>query len=333
MLKQINIKSLLKYYKKSVISSKKLIFDIVDKDVYNITAPFHCFGKKYVAGRVESRKEHDSKIMFFIKSGGRYIVDNKAPVFNLEDPFITIIKNKIIFGGIEVDVKNVYRTVFFIGKDIYNLKKFKIGPKGMKDIRLILLPDERIGVLTRPQGKIGGRGRIGFMIVDSIKEFSELSEKDFYSAKLIPDRFDESEWLNANAIYFLKNNNLGVIGNIACFSKNIDNPLKITSKCGFSICPTPNENSTIKGIEHMKKNYYVISFNFDYLSNNFSGMKIIASRNELPKGKSKSPELSNILFPGGLIRNKNGTASLYVGVGDAEAYKIIIKDPFLESGK
>ena len=58
-------------------------------------------------------------------------------------------------------------------------------------------------------------------------------------------------------------------------------------------------------------------------------MKIIATRKELPKGESKSPELSNILFPGGLIRNNNGTVNLYVGAGDAEAYEILIKDPFL----
>ena len=47
----------------------------------------------------------------------------------------------------------------------------------MKDIRLILLSDNRIGVFTRPQGKIGGRGRIGFMIVNSLKELGlDISE-------------------------------------------------------------------------------------------------------------------------------------------------------------
>ena len=107
MLKQIRVKSLLRNYKKSVISSKKLIFDIVDRDVYNITSPFQISGKEYIARRVESRKGHDSKIMFFVKSKDKYIIDKKAPVFNLEDPFITVINNEIIFCGVDVDSKKV----------------------------------------------------------------------------------------------------------------------------------------------------------------------------------------------------------------------------------
>ena len=297
MSKQINIKSLLKKYKTTIINSKKLIFDI-NTDVYNITAPFWSLGKEYIAGRVEKRDGHDSKIMFFTRLNGKYVVDKKAPVFNLEDPFVCFIYDKIIFGGVKVSRGN-YRTVFFKGKDIYHLKKFKTGPKAMKDIRLVLLSDKRIGIFTRPQGKIGGRGRIGFMIISSIKEFANLSEGDFYSAKLIPDSFDKGEWLGVNAIYVLKNNNLGVIGHIANFSKNGE------------------------------RNYYVISFTFDYLSNNFSNMKIIATRDELPKGESKREDLRNVLFPGGLIR-KDGISKLYVGVSDAEAYEILIKDPFAD---
>ena len=297
MSDEINIKSLLKKYKKSVISSRKLVFDI-DKDVYNITAPFLSLKREYTAGRVEERKSHNSKVMFFLESKDKYILDKKAPILNLEDPFINFIKGEIIFGGVEVDSKKTYRTIFFRGKDIYHLKKLKVGPKGMKDIRLVLLSDGKIGVFTRPQGKIGGRGRIGFMIVDSIEEFSKLSDEDFYSAKLLLDKFDKNEWLGVNAAYVLKNREIGVIGHIASFSKN------------------------------MKRNYYPITFNFDYSSNSISGMKIIATRKELPKGDSKRDDLKNILFPGGLTRNSNGTATLYVGAGDAEAYKILIKDPF-----
>jgi len=302
MPKHIDIKFLLRNYRPSVISAKKLTLDVeMDKDVYNITAPFLMFGKDYIAGRVEAREGHDSKVMFFVKSRDKYIVDKKAPIFNLEDPFITFINKEIIFGGVEVNSKKIYRTIFFRGKNIYHLKKFKEGPKGMKDIRLILLSDKRIGVFTRPQGKIGGRGRIGFMIVNTIKKFSKLLEEDFYSARLIPDLFNKNEWLGVNAVYTMKNKSLGIIGHIAGFSKNL------------------------------KRNYYAISFNFNYLLNNFSNMKIIATRDELPKGESKIPELRNVLFAGGLIRNKNGTAKLYVGAGDAEAYEILIKDPFIEN--
>lgn len=300
MAEKINIKILLKNYKKTLINSKKLNFEIKNKDFYNITAPFVINDKEYILGRVESRKKQDSRIMFFIKSKDKYILDKKAPVLKLEDPFINFIGEEIIVGGVDISSKKFYRTVFFKGKDIYSLKKFKQGPKGMKDIRLVLLSDKRIGIFTRPQGKIGGRGRIGFMIVNSIKEFSKLSEKDFYSAELLAEVFEKNEWLGVNSVYVLKNNKLGVLGHIAGFSEN------------------------------MKRNYYPISFNFDYSSNYFSDMKIIITRNELPKGESKREDLINVLFPGGLIRNSDGTAKLYVGAGDAEAYEILIKDPFLE---
>jgi hypothetical protein len=307
MEKRIDVKNLLMNYKDKIINAEKIIFKLADikdsnKDVYNITAPFKISNQEYIAGRVESRDGHDSKIMFFIKEGSVYIVDEKAPILDLEDPFITVIENVIILGGVEVNSEKVYRTVFFRGNDIYNLKRFKEGPVGMKDIRLILLPDKRISIFTRPQGEIGKRGRIGFMTVNSIEDFSKLSDSDFYSAKLLPDVFDDNEWLGVNAVFILKNNTLGVLGHIACFSEK----------------------------ENINRNYYPITFNFDPVSNDFSGMKIIASRNLLPPGESKREDLANVIFPGGLVRNSDGTASLYVGAGDAEAYKITIIDPLLE---
>ena len=306
-----------KYDKNSVLSVKKLVFKGVDKDVYNITSPFEINGMQYIAGRVESREsETDSKTMFFLKSGDEWFLDKKAPVFDLQDPFISFVNGKIIFGGVETKFEmksSVYRTIFFRGKTIYSLKKFAEGPYGMKDIRLSLLPSEisaeissglnsklpGIGIFTRPQGKIGGRGRIGFMKIDSIDDLKKLEGEDYYSAKLLEDSFMEEQWLGVNAVYNLKNGKLGVFGHIACFTGN-------------------------------QKNYYPIVFVFDHKTHGFSNMKIMATRNELPEGKAKMPKLKNVLFPGGLIRLGDGTAALYVGAGDAEAYKITIKDPFIE---
>lgn len=314
----ISVEHLLsKYDRNSVLSVKRLDFKGVDKDVYNITSPFEINGMQYIAGRVESREsETDSKVMFFLKSGDRWFLDEKAPVFDLQDPFISFVDDEIIFGGVEIKLEmesSVYRTIFFRGKTIYSLKKFAEGPYGMKDIRLILLPSEisveisselnsklpGVGIFTRPQGKIGGRGRIGFMKIDAIDDFDKLKGEDYYSARLLEDFFMEEEWLGVNAIYKLKNGKLGILGQIACFTGN-------------------------------QKNYYPIVFVFDHKTHGFSNMKIIATRNELPEGKAKIPELKNVLFPGGLIRLSDGTATLYVGAGDAEAYKITIKDPFIE---
>lgn len=61
-------------------------------------------------------------------------------------------------------------TQFYRGYRIDSMHHFSSGPAMMKDIRLIELLDGRIGVLTRPQGEVGGRGQIGFTIIDSLEE-------------------------------------------------------------------------------------------------------------------------------------------------------------------
>ena len=61
----------------------------------------------------------------------------------------------------------------------------------------------------------------------------------------------------------------------------------------------------------------------------YSQIKIILKRRNLPKGESKNEKLSDIIFPGGLEVNNNGTIDLYIGAGDAESYRVKIKNPFL----
>ena len=53
------------------------------------------------------------------------------------------------------DVENAlhWRTRFYRGQH-QNLVPFAQGPDGMKDIRLVELPDGDIGVFTRPQGEV-----------------------------------------------------------------------------------------------------------------------------------------------------------------------------------
>ena len=96
----------------------------------------------------------------------------------LQDPFVTKISGQLIFGGVEVfpDPKNeknlLWRTVFYKGDNIRSLKKFVSGPIGMKDIRLLELSDQSIGVFTRPQGEKGGRGKIGYTTIHSLDELT-----------------------------------------------------------------------------------------------------------------------------------------------------------------
>jgi hypothetical protein len=260
------------YNKENIILAKKLHFKGINgKDVYNITAPIWFNGKHYIAGRVESRHtETDSQVMFFSENDGEWGIEGDLPVFSLQDPFISVHGEEIVLGGvlISTDGSNSivdYQTVFFKGKNICELNQFAKGPKMMKDIRLIHTP-HGLGVFTRPQGKIGGRGRIGFMLLNSIKEMESLPDENYISAQIITNDLSDSEWIGANAIYPLSNGKLGVLGHIAHFS------------------------------EDMKKHYYPIAFCFDCMTKEVSGAKILAKRRICPQGSPKTRNLATYCF-------------------------------------
>ena len=292
-----------------VFTAGKLEFIGVDGfDVYNITAPFECDGKIVIAGRVEKRDSEHSKIMFFNKNGNRCEPIKDAQIFELQDPSISKIGKEIILSGVEIFDHPIlngrlwWKTVFFRGKDIYSLKRFAEGPNGMKDIRLIDLKG-RVGVFTRPQhpkgetGSLGGRGSIGYIEVSSLNEFNtEIIE----SAVLLEKQVFPEEWIGANEMHILKNDLLGVLGHVAVYDKNRD------------------------------RHYYPAVFAFDTETKTYSALKLIAERSMFLDGPCKKPDLQDVVFSGGIRRQKNGKAVLYVGTGDVESQFIEIDDPFIE---
>ena len=308
----MNVQSLLATYdKRKILDIRKLDFVGVEgKDVYNITALFQNAGREYIAGRVEPREDElNSQVMFFFRKDDTWVLDEKAPVLNLQDPLVSIINGEFIFGGVETILEQGmidYSTVFYRGKDIYHLERFTQGPRGMKDIRLTLLPQGNVGLFTRPQGAIGGNGRIGFMSINSLENLSQLKHEDYFAAPLLSGNFKDDEWLGVGAAYPLKNDLVGVGGHIACYTE--DNKKK----------------------KH--KNYYPVTFALHPQTNTPIGMKIIATRDDFPSGQSKDKTLQNVLFLGGIIRHyeKNKTATAYFGAGDAESYAVKMQDPFLE---
>ena len=233
-----------------------------------------------------------------------------------EDPSITKIKNKegkeeLVFGVVKATYKDGradWKTYFYQGENLEELKKFiseetpfAIGPDRMKDIRIISLPDGRMGVFTRPQGEAVGSGRIGFILLDSIDDFNE---ENISKAKVIEGQFIEGEWGGVNEIHLLEDGRLGVLGHIARI---------------------PEEKDGNKFRE-----YYSMTFTFDIGSGEASPIKIIATRDNFPTGEAKSPFLENVVFSGGLTINNNGTATLYVGLSDKEAGIMTIKNPFAD---
>ncbi|MGC9309644.1 MAG: DUF1861 family protein [Candidatus Nanoarchaeia archaeon] len=309
------IKSLLAaYHPENIKKVKKLNFEGIQNniDIYNITAPFKIKRTQYILGRVELRDfEIGSLSVFFYKQKHKRIWRRckDSPVFNLQDPFRIRFNGQIIIGGVEIEQKSVekgldYRTVFYKGRELNKLRRCAKGPRRMKGIRFKKIGNKKIAVFTRPQGKKGGRGKIGFEILDSL---NKLTPQHLRKAKIIDNMFAKGEWGGVNDIHILKDGNLGVLGHIAKFVKDKDGK---------------------------KRYYYPITFKFNPETREFSGMKILVCRSDLPAGDSKRPDLYNVIYPGGIIRNKQkGEAKLYAGVSDAESYEITIKDPFKEYEK
>ena len=71
--------------------------------VYNPTGEFKQNGKTLIAARVEAlHDETQTEVMFFERgSSGIFRVVSGAPVFKLQDPFISDLGTEIVFGGVE----------------------------------------------------------------------------------------------------------------------------------------------------------------------------------------------------------------------------------------
>lgn len=288
------------YQGPKIYDAKKIkIRGIAGENIYNPTVPFKFDNETYIIGRAENIEKEVSYVRFFKKLKSTYVLDKTFPYYKLEDPFISKIKNYYVLGGVDAKINKFgkwkWKTVFYFGKDLRKLRRLSEGPMGMKDIRLIELHNGKIGVLTRPQGKTGGRGKIGYFEIDSLKE---LTPKRIARAKLIKNFFAKGEWGGANAPVILKTGKIGVLGHIAKFDR--------------------------RGYRY----YFPITFAFDPNTRKSSTMRIIAKRSDFPKGESKRPDLYNVIFPGGIIREKNNKATIYAGIADAETHRITINDPF-----
>ncbi|MNO19100.1 hypothetical protein D3C76_88260 [compost metagenome] len=274
-----------------------------NKDVYNISGVFVDREEEIIAGRVEGRDTEFSQVVFFKKDGEVWIPHPDYAPIALQDPFITRIGGELIFGGVKLveDCDNPGKIVswvtqFYRGKDIASLKLFLAGPNHMKDVRLVELASSEIGVLTRPQGEKGGRGKIGFFKVESLED---ITAEKIAAAPVFEDQFSEEEWGGANEPRLLSNGLVGVLGHIASF-------------------------------EDDDRHYYAMTFAIHPDTMEKTPMKIIATRSSFPEGPAKRPDLRDVIFSGGIVRKPGGYAELYVGASDAEAYVIEIEDPFLE---
>lgn len=272
------------------------------RDVYNIAAPFQVDGRTIIAGRVESREVEHSEIVLFEQCGATWRPLPAAMKFpGLQDPCIAHIGGELVLGGVRFPVTLAdgsigWRMEFYRGPDLNHLELFLSGPDKMKDIRLVELADRRVGVLTRPQGEKGGRGKIGFYIADSV---GDITADAIAGAPLFQGQCQDDEWLGANEAHLLANGRIGVLGHIAYFDAQ----------------------------EH--RHYYPMVFCVHPSTGVATAPEIIACRADFPPGPAKRPDLVDVMFSGGLVRSGDATAILYAGLSDAEAGCLEVPDPFL----
>jgi len=263
------------------------------KIVYNPTVPFEYQGKKYIGVRVESLdSELDSQTFFACErdeNANLWEIDYSLDSLPLQDPSYVKINGKIFISGVRVQREEggiKWKQEIYIGDSIKNLEYFTSGPEGMKDIHLVNLKG-KVGVFTRPQGKVWGKGKIGYLEVGNIDELRTFSEEDWYNAKIIEGLFDGDYWGGVNQAIKLSEEEVGVIGHIA--------------------------HQTINRENELEKHYYGMAFRFNPGKWFQSKFKIIAKRNDFPPSPSKrSPELNDVIFLAGI----DNTDNLYCGLSD-----------------
>ncbi|HEY1923445.1 MAG TPA: DUF1861 family protein [Tepidisphaeraceae bacterium] len=288
----------------SGIETHALEFELKDgRDVYNITAPFHFDGKTLLVGRVERRDTELSEIVIFEKGQSqKWIPCFTHPSFQgLQDPCVTWAGDELVLGGVRFPVpmkQGGYGCMmdFYRGRSLKELRHFLSGPPGMKDIRFKQLPDGQVAIFSRPQGVIGGRGEIGFTIAAT---WDAITAEMIAGAPLFKGQLLKDEWGGVNEVHQLASGHLGALGHIACF----DN----------------------QGNRH----YYPMAFAVDPRTRQPSPIRIIARRSFFPPGPSKRPDLVDVVFSGGIIRNADGTVDLYAGTSDTAAAVVRLPDPFL----
>jgi hypothetical protein len=276
--------------------------------IYNPAKPITHQDKKYLIGRVEPIFSENSSLMFFEEKEGIWRLVDEAPVLGLQDPFyVHQVDGWNLIGGVRLIAEKdmiKYETVFHryhqSVMELFDLEgkvrePFARGPLGMKDIRLIQISEGRIAIFTRPQGGMAGLGKIGYVEISKLDDL----EQGITRAELIPNQFHDDEWGGVNDLLLLKNGKIGVLGHIAHMDGNV-------------------------------KHYYAMSFVFDPQNRMASHMEILTTADEFPPVRPKKSDLGKIIFSGGIHRNTDGTADLYVGIGDVKAGRIRIQDPFLK---
>lgn len=279
-------------------------------DVYNTSVPFEYQGETYLFGRVERRNTWATSHVHLFKRVGQdaYDLVPESMSYPLEDPCIAKIGREYVLCGTHVQKSRgkieTYYTYFYRGENILSLRYFTTGPELMKDIRLVAMPDGRVGLFSRPRGaeieaEHGTPAIVGFAIIPSL---DELDAQVIKGARKVDGLFDAGEWGGANQAYMLEDGTIGVIAHRSAM--------------------TLDEN----GIR--QKEYNNVAFQFDPVQHKLLQYERIAERADFPPAPAKMMDLERCAFPSGVLPRADGRVDLYSGLGDVCEGRIVIDAPF-----
>jgi hypothetical protein len=320
-----------------VVANSRRPVKASDMTHYNPSAPEYVLIKgrevRVLAARAEERGSELSHIRFFEeKRGGSLlsrIVDEsipalsaRSPMLKLQDPSLTIMDGDLYIGGVEVAFKNPgdkflsYRHVIYKapGRELSALsaEPVFVGDWGKKGTRFERLRDGRYVVVSRPQGEVGGRGKIAWSLIDPIagETFQQTMDRGIAGAKVLDSHVTAEEWQGPNKLYVLPDGNVMFLSHQASFS----------------------------GEGNRDRDYVATCFFLDPVSGKHTQLDVILERKDLPGGiarGAKRPDLANVIYTSGfetnrdgsLKLNRDGTATLWFGEGDLLVGRAKVANP------
>lgn len=292
-----------------------LTFTGVDgRDVYNCSAPFRLGGIKHLYGRVERREVWADSAVYLFRETEK---DCFTPVadsrlYPLEDPAVCLWEDQLLLCGTHVEKERgaiaACSAYFFRGTTARAAapEYFTTGPRGMKDIRLVKLP-EGFGVFTRPGNTVG------YTVLRTLEELSPAVLEAAADTGLV----EPTGHGGVNQCFLLEGGCIGLIGHEAYATRPAGVP----------------EGADWYSLRH---SYVATAAVYDPAENRVRQSRILATascfRTAARKVTPAGQPMDDVVFPSGILWRPDGRIDLYAGVGDATEQRLTLDDPFAAWG-
>jgi hypothetical protein len=302
------------------------VHGLTGKDTYNPSL-YEYGPTKILAMRAEKRESnairpstYHPSVYFARHHKDGWRVDLTLQPFDmLEDPFfLYVVENgmqRVVFGGVRVRNKHgeiIPQTEFYKGDTLETLERISfVVVHGMKDVRLLQLPDGRFLVCKRPRGDKYKRGRITLHVIDTLEQVVDIVDTDLPTLAVLDSCQDALDWVGINEVRIIKDHEghawVGLLGHVALEDHN--------------------------HVIHYAACTYKISLQ-DLLDQKLHKIcpRVIATRSCFEVGPVKAPELGDVIFPGHLEHVQDYTYRLWAGLSDARIGVIELDDPFQLKG-